>query len=152
MYKKQENKYINMMGGVNPVAKREAFNSAHNGEIGYIKWILDNNYNVNEEELTSRATLLHYAAHHGHDNIVKLLIKHKANVNAKDVRGYTPLYTASVNGHTSTASLLIDHGAHIHEDPPKTNPLYGSTIQGHQATSLMLVERGAWPLMLLQRL
>lgn len=39
-------------------------------------------------------TALHWAAKRGYDKILILLIKHKANINYKDVSGRTPLWLA----------------------------------------------------------
>ena len=136
-------------GGVNPAAKREAFISAEKGDLGYIKWILNNGYDVNEKKPFKGATLLHYASHNGHIDLVKLLIKSGADVNAKDIKGYTPLFAASAGGHREVAEILLDNGANVHEDPTKLNPLYAATNQRHHDTALLLVERGAWPLTLL---
>jgi len=139
-------------GGVNPAAKREAFISAEKGDLGYIKWILNNGYDVNEKEPLKEATLLHYASHNGHIDLVKLLIERGADVNAKDIKGYTPLFAASARGHREVAEILLDNGANVHEDPTKLNPLYAATNQRHRDTALLLVERGAWPLTLLKNL
>ena len=42
--------------------------------------------------------------------IAKLLIEHGADVNAKDIYGWTPLYLTACKGRTETAKLLRDHG------------------------------------------
>ena len=139
-------------GGVNPAAKREAFITAEKGDLGYIKWILNNGYDVNEKKPFKGATLLHYASHNGHIDLVKLLIKRGADVNAKDIKGYTPLFAASAGGHREVAEILLDNGANVHEDPIKLNPLYAATNQRHHDTALLLVDRGAWPLTLLNNL
>lgn len=44
-------------------------------------------------------------------NIVKALIKHGADVNAKGECGYTPLHMACQWGHVQLAKILIEHGA-----------------------------------------
>lgn len=42
----------------------------------------------------NRVTALHYAALNGHANLVKLLLKNGANVNAVDRNNMTPLHYA----------------------------------------------------------
>lgn len=83
---------------------------------------------------------------------MKLLIKRGADVNVKDIKGYTPLFAASAGGHREVAEILLDNGANVHEDPIKLNPLYAATNQRHHDTALLLVDRGAWPLTLLNNL
>ena len=45
---------------------------------------------------------------------IKVLLDHKADVNAKDkLRGTTPLMWAAEQGHPDAIKLLIDHGANV---------------------------------------
>jgi ankyrin repeat protein len=53
-----------------------------------------------------RYTRLHVAAERGETEIVKLLLDHRADVNAKDSRGRTPLAWALAAGQNDIASLL----------------------------------------------
>lgn len=76
-----------------------------------------NQHNKNED------TLLHLASANGEVEIAKLLIARGANINAKDLQGYTPLHlvvdgdcdTSARDGKPATelplAKLLIDSGA-----------------------------------------
>lgn len=54
---------------------------------------------------------IHHAARNGDTEIVRLLIEHGANVNAKNTRGHTVLYCAGGHGHVDTLQLLLDKGA-----------------------------------------
>ena len=56
-------------------------------------------------------TALIYASRAGHQDIVTLLIKAGANVNATSERGETALKEAKSNGHGSIAKLLKVAGA-----------------------------------------
>ncbi len=44
-------------------------------------------------------TPLHEACNHGHVKVVSLLLKHRADVNARGMDGDTPLHDAAINGH-----------------------------------------------------
>lgn len=78
--------------------------------------------------------------------IVKLLIIHGAEVNAKATAGLTALHVVACNGNTKVARLLLDEGAdvnamHVHYRGP-----LACAIQHHQAEMVdFLLERGADP-------
>ena len=54
---------------------------------------------------------IHHAARNGDTEIVRLLIEHGADVNAKNTRAHTVLYCAGGHGHVDTLRLLLDRGA-----------------------------------------
>ncbi|ROW04579.1 hypothetical protein VMCG_05053 [Cytospora schulzeri] len=60
-------------------------------------------------------TPLHVAAQKGRDKIVRTLLQHNADCNAKDSDGLTPLAHATIGGHTEVVALLLEHGAQISE-------------------------------------
>uniref|UniRef100_A0A671R2J1 Ankyrin-1-like n=1 Tax=Sinocyclocheilus anshuiensis TaxID=1608454 RepID=A0A671R2J1_9TELE len=58
-------------------------------------------------------TPLHCAARMGHNEMVKLLLEHKANPNSTTTAGHTSLHIASREGHAQTASILLDMNAQL---------------------------------------
>jgi ankyrin repeat protein len=68
-----------------------------------------------------RVTPLHSAVAHWQADtaltIVKSLLAHGADVNARQQGGYTPLQEAAANGYMEIARLLLEHGA----DPAAAN-------------------------------
>lgn len=52
-------------------------------------------------------TALHVAAHCGHVKIAKLLLDHKADVNARALNGFTPLHIACKKNRIKVIELLI---------------------------------------------
>jgi hypothetical protein len=77
--------------------------------------------------------------------IVRLLIERGANVNAKSVRGRTPLLmAASANGTTGVVKLLLAKGADVNAaDGIGLTPLIAAAAVGNSAAARLLLERGA---------
>uniref|UniRef100_G1RQD4 Ankyrin-1 n=1 Tax=Nomascus leucogenys TaxID=61853 RepID=G1RQD4_NOMLE len=60
-------------------------------------------------------TPLHVASHYGNIKLVKFLLQHRADVNAKTKLGYSPLHQAAQQGHTDIVTLLLKNGASPNE-------------------------------------
>ena len=89
-------------------------------------------------------TPLILAAFSGHDEIITLLIKHRANIQAHDLLGNTALHWAADAGHASSARLLIEHHAAIDAcNHSGLTPLAQAAIQRHLEVVLLLVDYGA---------
>src|SRR5579859_5922117 len=86
------------------------------------------------------------AAHAGDLERVKLLLARKADVNACDDRGRTPLDHAAWNGHKKLVELLLANGAHVHGGHPRDNqgtPLSRAATNGHREVTELLLAHGA---------
>jgi ankyrin repeat protein len=60
----------------------------------------------------SGRTALHRAAENGHDEVVDILLKNGATVDAKETKfGQTSLHLAALNGHRTVAQKLLENGA-----------------------------------------
>ncbi|KAF8788729.1 Poly [ADP-ribose] polymerase tankyrase like protein [Argiope bruennichi] len=94
-------------------------------------------------------TALHIACQQGHTDVVKVLIKHKANVdkmtNAQHDK-LTPLMFASQKGHLDVVKLLIEHGAQVEmKDKKQRTALTHAVINGHAHVTSYLLRLGANP-------
>ena len=67
--------------------------------------------NVQMCDTSSVCSLLHIAAKHGHLDIAMYLCSRRANLNARDDRGATPLHHAVAFGHFDVVQYLCDEGA-----------------------------------------
>ena len=65
----------------------------------------------------------------GHIQMVKLLLKNKASVNAIGLADQTPLHAASIGGHVPLIELLLDHKANIEA----LCKIYGTPLQAAAA-------------------
>lgn len=58
-------------------------------------------------------TPLHLAAYFGHKNVVKVLLEHGGDVNARNGMGDTPLHRAAFTGRADVVTLLIQYNADV---------------------------------------
>ncbi|ROT68231.1 putative transient receptor potential cation channel subfamily A member 1-like isoform X2 [Penaeus vannamei] len=89
-------------------------------------------------------TALHLACLEGHPEVVKVLLEHGAEVEARNTSLWTPLDCASAKGHVYCVHLLLDYDAPLDPlDKTKTTPLQLAAREGHVAVTKLLLERGA---------
>jgi ankyrin repeat protein len=94
------------------------------------------------------ASPIHDAALTGDIELMKMLIANGADVDERDVHGYTPLILAIQEGHTDIAKTLITHGADVNaraasDGGNDVTPLYLSIILGRGALAGLLRDHGA---------
>uniref|UniRef100_A0A0G4HY28 Uncharacterized protein n=1 Tax=Chromera velia CCMP2878 TaxID=1169474 RepID=A0A0G4HY28_9ALVE len=88
-------------------------------------------------------TALMYAASNGHTDIVRLLLKAKANVNIQDNRGHTALISASNPGHAEVVQLLIEAQTNVDclDGKGKTALLCASSKGHTKIVQLLLITK-----------
>lgn len=105
---------------------------------------------MNPNEKCNGIAPLHAAAEHGADDMVRVLLKHKADVNVKrgddrhDFDQNTPLIEASCKGHFECAKMLIDAGADINfQSKNNLSAMFVAASAGHGYIAEALLEAGA---------
>jgi ankyrin repeat protein len=83
--------------------------ASYQGNLQAVRALIEKGAQVNR----SGWTALHYAAAGGHDEIVKVLLKHSAYIDAESPNKTTPLMMAARGGHIMTVKLLLDEGADL---------------------------------------
>jgi ankyrin repeat protein len=87
---------------------------------------------------------IHDAAKKGNIEAVKQHIAAGTDVNAKDYRGWTPLYFAASRGHKEIAELLVDKGADVNaKSDGDWTPLFTAALNGHKEIAELLIAKGA---------
>ena len=93
---------------------------------------------------TTARRLCTVAASKGHKDVAELLLANKAEVNAKDNDGATPLHWAAHNGHKDVAELLLANKAEVNaKDNDGETPLHWAAAKGHKDVVELLLANGA---------
>ena len=107
--------------------------------------LIDNGAEVNIEHLArGGTTAIHYAAQGGRTGVVRVLITHGADVNAK---GYdadiTPLHTAASKGILEMVKMLVQADSEVEAQNSWDGgtPLHGAARFGHLPVARYLVEK-----------
>jgi len=89
-------------------------------------------------------TPLHQAVINGDNEMITLLLAHKASIEAPDSDGYTPLALAAARNKTRSLKLLISRGANLESQiPGGYTPLFIAVGSGKLASAKALVDAGA---------
>ncbi|MBI2774667.1 ankyrin repeat domain-containing protein [Candidatus Dependentiae bacterium] len=80
-----------------------------------VKILLDNGANANKKNTNHKDTPLHIAACCGSEKNVQELIAAKADVNAQDKWGHTPLREAIYCEHPERVKILLENGAIVND-------------------------------------
>jgi ankyrin repeat protein len=85
--------------------------AAYGGHVDVVETLIERGAAVNETGNFYKMSPLHAAAEEGHADVVALLLSHKADIEAKERNGYTPLTQAGWREHWDAAGLLMKAGA-----------------------------------------
>lgn len=90
------------------------------------------------------ATPLHVAARFGRNVVIKLLLRYKADINARDLTGRTPLMVAVVSQQRGTTKLLVEKGADVNvSDNIGATPLHLAILNDSIEATECLLSAGA---------
>lgn len=96
--------------GTNPNVEGAIHHAALAGHRDVVNTLLQQREaQVNTQDYAGQ-TALHYAAMNGQGDVIKLLLKNKADVNQVDDQGQSPLHCAATHGSKTNLELLINGG------------------------------------------
>ena len=116
--------------------------AAKQGDVASVKSLLANDPGLLKVRDTDGSTPLHCATWKGHAEVVALLLKSGADVNAVNENehwGTTPLHAAAHANQAAIAKLLLDHGANVKaKDKEGRTPMIHTTFHKAKAVAKIL--------------
>lgn len=107
-----------------------------------IEVILKSGFDVNY--LIRGRTPLHYAVHHQHLHIMRMLVNYQADLEGKDIYKETALNAAVRTGHFEAIEYLLKQGSQVNtEASDSTTPLEFAINNGDMASVDILKQYGA---------
>ena len=119
---------------------------ARGGIVEAVTPLLAAGVDVNAGEATNGQTALMWAAWEGHTDVVRTLLDHAAEVDARTTTGYTALVLAAREGYRETTEALLEAGADVNAAAVDgTSALLVATIRRHLDHAEFLLDQGADP-------
>ncbi|KAK5725047.1 hypothetical protein LTR17_013338 [Elasticomyces elasticus] len=111
------------------------------GQQAVVQVLLARGADVNME----RGLALRRSSQREDSTMVRILLEHGADPDARGGRSEYALLAASERGDMTIVRLLLEHGATVNMPPvlPEGNPLYLASHRGHEAVVRLLLEHGA---------
>lgn len=110
----------------------------NNTDINMIKYLISYGANFKIKDKKNGYTVLHWAAFHDNLTLVKYLIELSADINAKSVKGETPLDLAAQAGSLDVLDFFI-------EEQNMQYDIFTAAAKGYTATVRYFIERKVKP-------
>ena len=122
----------------------DIWTASKKGDLERLRQLIQGGQNVNRGDSDGWTPLME-AAHNGHDQVVRELIRAGADVNGKDdINKLTALHLASRSGHFSVIKTLAEAGANLNvQDWKGMTPLMEAAYRGHANVVVELIRAGA---------
>lgn len=99
--------------------------AAYGGHLDIVELLVSKGATINDAKNFYHMSALHAAAEEGHADVVAFLLANKADIEAKERNGYTPLTQAGWRSHWAAADILLKAGAVCQEAKLVGEWLYG---------------------------
>lgn len=119
------------------------WSAAETGDVARVRECIEAGVDVDAQDETDRYSALLAAAEAGHIEVVATLQAARADVDARDIFGRSPVYAASVAGHVDVVKLLSRSGADLESpDEDSRTPFWAACATRQIETARVLVEVG----------
>ncbi|XP_018410218.1 PREDICTED: M-phase phosphoprotein 8 [Nanorana parkeri] len=128
-----------------PISNSALKEAVKNGDYLTVKYALNSKeeYNLDQED-SSGMTLVMMAAAAGQDDILRLLIRKGAKINARQKNGTTALIHAAEKNYLTTVSILLEAGAFVNlQQATGETALMKACKRGNYDIVRLLIEQGA---------
>ncbi len=127
-----------------PMSDYDFLKLCKSGDAVKVQEAITNGADVNARNNYDGLTALMWAARHGHADVVEVLMKHGADVNAKNNDGWTALMHSALNDEAEAAEVLLAHGANVNvKDNNGTTALMSAAQEGKTEVVEALLKHGA---------
>ena len=103
--------------------------AAYAGNLDVVKLLVEAGASVNDAKNFYKMSPLHAAAEEGHADVAAFLLANKAEIEAAERNGYTPLTQAGWRGYWDVGELLIKEGASCQKADLVGEPLYNECMK-----------------------
>jgi uncharacterized protein len=118
--------------------------AALGGHVGVVELLLERGLPVNAVVRADGMTAIAYAAVREHLDAMRLLLRHRADVNLADSGGNSPLLHAAMRGRSNAVRLLLESGANVNAASTHGwTPLMAAAWEGHANVVGELLKHGA---------
>ena len=138
------NNYNINVNGKNKNGYTALMESAKNGSLDCIKYLVEQKADVNTKDSKGNTALL-WSAYNGYLDCVTLLVQQGANIHDKNRWGNTALLLSAQEGHVDCLKFLLQQGANIHDTNKTGNTaLLLSAYSGHLDCVKFIAQQGTY--------
>ncbi|KAK6507850.1 hypothetical protein TWF481_006272 [Arthrobotrys musiformis] len=118
--------------------------AAGKGYYEIVRLLVEHGADIHSTSLKNRRPLFHQAVFSGKAEMVEYLIDKGANVDVRDIDGWSPIMVAAQMGYCNIIKTLLDKGANIDSEAQSgATALFLAAQQGHTAAVELLLDRNA---------
>ena len=115
------------------------------GYTNIVELLLKNSTTPNMTSKFEKRTAMHIAATTGHADAVRVLLRHGAHIDAKDIYGLTALHNAARTGCTEAVEVLMEYHADVNgPDNDGWTALHVAAQSGQDEVVKLLLKNGAY--------